>query len=75
MNASVSLAVCICVECVSLCVCVCMDVHVGLYACVYLGNGLLSYYLGNPEIGDRITAGHVRQGWDASCVLTTVTSN
>lgn len=42
---------------------------------VCVGNGCLSYYQDNPEIGDSIRAGHVIQGRDSACVLTTVASN
>lgn len=42
----------------SMCVC----------ACVYVGNGCLSYYQVNPEIGDSIRVGHVIQGRDPACV-------
>ena len=48
---------------------------VSVRACVYVGNDCLSYYQGNPEIGDSIRVGHVIQGWDPACVLTTVVSN
>lgn len=50
-------------------------VSLSICAHVYVGNGCLSYYQGNPEIGDSIRAGHVIQGWDSDCVLTTVASN
>lgn len=50
-------------------------VSLSMCACVYVGNGCLSYYQGNPEIGDSIRAGHVIQGRDPVCVLTTVSSN
>lgn len=36
--------------------------------CVCVGNGGLSYYQGNPEIGDSIRVGHVIQGWDPAGV-------
>lgn len=42
----------------SMCVC----------ACVYVGNGCLSYYQVNPEIGDSIRVGHVIQGRDPASV-------
>lgn len=48
---------------------------VSVCVCVYVGNGCLSYYQGNPEIGDSIRVGHVIQGRDLACVLTTVASN
>lgn len=35
---------------------------------VFVGNGCLSYYQGNPEIGDSIRVGHVIQGWDPASV-------
>lgn len=53
---------------------VCM-VSLTMCACVYVGNSGLSYYQGNPEIGDSIRAGHVIQRQDLACVLTTVASN
>lgn len=50
-------------------------VSLSMCARVYIGNGCRSYYQGNPETGDSIRVGHVIQGWDPACVLTTVTSN
>lgn len=50
-------------------------VSLSICARVYVGNDCLSYYWGNPEIGDSIRAGHVIQGWDFDFVLTTVASN
>lgn len=31
---------------------------------MYVGNGCLSYYQGNPEIVDSVRVGHVIQGRD-----------
>lgn len=39
-----------------------------VWLCASVGNGSLSYYQGNPEIGDSIRVGHVIQGWDPSSV-------
>lgn len=43
-------------------------VSLSVCVCVCVGNDSLSYYQGNPEIGDSIRVGHVIQGWDPACV-------
>lgn len=50
------------------CLCMLFRACACVWLCASVGNGSLSYYQGNPEIGDSIRVGHVIQGWDPSSV-------